>query len=406
LLKSLRHALISKKLGGGKMRRWWSYRPHEIEPGIFVEVGEWVERFKPLDLSTGFPDLPGPEEVKYAAIEAICRGVNQYTPSFGAIRLRQAIANHYRQFYGWVLDPYREVTVTHGATEGIIASILAVVNPGDEVIIFEPFYDSFAPDVVMAGGRPVFVPLRPPLWDFDPDELKKAVSDRTRLIILNSPHNPTGKVFSKEELESIARLAIRHDLLVLYDVVYEHLVFEGEHIHLATLPGMAERTITAGSFGKTFGLTGWMIGWVVAPPPITEAIRRIHQFTSYCAAAPLQEAAAFALGMDERFFREIVETYRQRRDFLASALEEVGFKVLRPQGTYYLLADFSPLSDEDDRAFCLRLIQEAGVATIPISGFYRKGVKSPPMLRFCFAKKMETLEEAIARLRRWVRKEG
>lgn len=388
------------------MERRWSYRAHEIEPGIFVEIGELVEKFKPLDLSTGFPDLPGPEEVKYAAVEAICRGTNQYTSSFGSLRLRQAIADHYRRFYNWNVDPYQEVTVTHGATEGIIASILALVNPGDEVIIFEPFYDSFAPDVIMAGGKPVFVSLRPPSWEFDPAELKGAISPRTRLIILNSPHNPTGKVFSKEELETIARLAVEHDLLVLYDVVYEHLIFEGKHYQIATFPGMASRTITAGSFGKTFGLTGWMVGWIIAPPPITEAVRRIHQFTSYCAAAPFQEAAAFALGLEEEFFRKTVEMYRQRRDFLSSALENIGFKVLKPQSTYYLLADFSPLSEEDDRTFCRRLIQEAGVAAIPISGFYRKEVKSPPMLRFCFAKKMETLEEAVARLRNWAKKEA
>ncbi len=383
------------------MDREWSYRAHEIEPGIFVEIGELVEKFKPLDLSTGFPDLPGPEEVKFAAIEAICRGANQYTSSFGAFKLRQAIANHYYRFYGWSIDPYQEVTVTHGATEGIIASILALIDPGDEVIIFEPFYDSFAPDVIMAGGKPVFVSLNPPCWEFDPNELEKAISARTRLIMLNSPHNPTGKVFSREELEIIASLAVRHDLLVLYDAVYEHLVFEGKHYHIATFPEMASRTITAGSFGKTFGLTGWMIGWVIAPPNITEAIRRIHQFTSYCAAAPLQEAAAFALEMEEEFFRKTVEMYRQRRDFLASALEEIGFKILKPGGTYYLLADFSPLSDEDDRTFCHRLIREAGVATIPISGFYRKEAKKPPMLRFCFAKRMETLEEAMVRLKKW-----
>ncbi len=382
----------------------WSYRAREIEPGIFVEIGKLVERFKPLDLSTGFPDLPGPEEVKYAAIEAICRGANQYTSSFGSLELRQAIAEHYYRFYGWSIDPHQEITVTHGATEGIIASILALVNPGDEVIIFEPFYDSFAPNVIMAGGKPVFVSLNPPSWDFDPEEVKRAVSPRTRLIIFNSPHNPTGKVFSKEELEFIAQLATEHDLIVLYDVVYEHLIFEGKHYQIATFPEMATRTVTAGSFGKTFGLTGWMIGWIIAPPPITEAIRRIHQFTSYCAAAPLQEAAAFAMKMDEEFFRKTLEMYRFRRDFLSSALEEIGFKVFKPQGTYYLLADFSPVSYEDDRAFCRRLIQEAGVATIPISGFYRKEVKSPPMLRFCFAKRMETLEEAAARLKRWAEK--
>jgi len=381
------------------MREKWSYRASQIELSVFVEIGKLVGKHRPVDLSTGFPDLPGPEAVKFAAIEAVCAGANQYTPSFGSPHLREAIAEHYARFYGWRPDPEGEITVTHGATEAIIATILALVNPGDEVIIFEPFYDSFGPDVIMAGGTPRYVSLKPPRWEFIPRELETAVTSRTKLIIFNTPHNPTGRVFSREELRALADIACRYDLIVLCDVVYEHLVFEGQHIPLATLPGMAERTVTVGSFGKTFGLTGWMVGWAVAPRPITEAIRRIHQFTSYCASSPLQEAAAFALRMEDDFFRKIVEMYRERRDFLAAALEEVGFEVSRPQGTYYLLADFSPFGFDDDWAFCRHLIEKVGVAAIPVSGFYRKGETAPPFIRFCFAKKMSTLEEAARRLR-------
>ncbi len=376
----------------------WSYRARQIEPSVFIEIGELVAKHEPVDLSTGFPDLPGPAAVKYAAVEAICSGANQYTPSFGSPRLRRAIAEHYARFYGWQVDPDLEITVTHGATEAILAAILALVEPGDEVIVFEPFYDSYVPDTVFAGGTPRYVSLHPPGWTFDPEELEAAITPRTKLIIFNSPHNPTGKVFARSEVEAIAEAAIRHDLVVLHDVVYEHLIFEGEHVPIATLPGMRERTVTTGSFGKTFGLTGWMIGWAVAPPPLTEAIRRIHQFTAYCAAAPLQEAAAYALAMPESYFRDLVEGYRRRRDFLAQSLEEIGFGVHRPQGTYYLLADFSPFGFDDDREFCRYLIQEAGVAAIPISGFYRPEGKIPPLVRFCFAKEMSTLEEARRRL--------
>ena len=350
--------------------------------------------------------------MKEAAIGAIRAGDNQYAVSMGQPALRRAVAAHAARFYGQVVDPEREVTVTSGATEALFAAVLAVVSPGDEVIIFEPFYDSYVPNVIMAGGVPRFVPLQAPSapgapWTFDADELAAAFNDRTRLIIVNTPHNPTGKVFTSAELGHIAALCQRWDVLALTDEVYEHLVYDGRaHCRLAQAPGMAERTLTVSSHGKTFSFTGWKIGWVLAAPELTAAVRRVHQFVTFATASPLQAAAAAALALDDAYYRGLAATYQARRDYLAGALAEAGLRVSVPQGTYFIMTDFSgleaapPGARADDNAFCRWLTTEVRVAAIPPSAFYSEAHKplARHWARFAFCKRPETLERAVERL--------
>lgn len=365
---------------------------------IFSEMSALAARHGAINLSQGFPDFPGPEFIKEAAVEAIRADLNQYAPSHGLQHLREAIASSWSTRYGCPIDPDHEVTVTSGATEALLAAALAFIDPGDEVIIFEPFYDAYVPDVLMAGGVPRFVRLREPNWRLNPDELQAIAGARTRAILLNTPHNPTGKVFSLSELEIIAQLARERDLLVITDEVYERLVFAGaRHIPIATLPGMWERTVTISSTGKTFSLTGWKIGYTIAPAPLTEAVRRVHQFVTFASATPLQAAMATAIEALDHYEPPFLAFYTERRDEMVAALEGAGFEVLPPDGTYFVMAGFDRFGFTNDVEFCRYLTAEIGVAAIPPSAFYHNQYQSG-MARFCFAKKPETIAAAAERL--------
>jgi N-succinyldiaminopimelate aminotransferase len=384
-----------------------SFRPaHRVASfgtTIFSEFTRLAAEHGAINLGQGFPDFDGPEVVKAAAIAAIRAGDNQYAVSSGQPELRRAIAEHVRRFYGQAYDPNTEVTVVSGATEGLFSTLQGLVDPGDEVIVFEPFYDGYVPDTLMAGGVPRFVPLRPPDWSFDPAELAAAFNARTRLIIVNTPHNPTGKVYGEAELGLIAELCQKWNVLALSDEVYEHIVFDGaKHVRLAQWPGMAERTVTISSQGKTFSFTGWKVGWVLAPPDLTLAVRRAHQWVTFASVTPMQAAAAVALGLDEEYYRSLITEYQVKRDFLANALREAGMRVSLPQGTYFIMADFSPLGYDDDVTFCRWLTTQVGVAAIPPSAFYSDEHKylANNWARFAFCKKMETLEQAAERLRK------
>ncbi|RMF33414.1 MAG: aminotransferase class I/II-fold pyridoxal phosphate-dependent enzyme [Chloroflexi bacterium] len=370
---------------------------------IFSEMSALALEHQAINLGQGFPDFDGPEVVKQAAIEAISRGINQYAPGIGDRRLRHAIAEHVARFYGRAVDPGGEITVTAGATEAIFAAMQGLLDPGDEVVLFEPFYDSYVPAITMAGGVPRYVPLHPPHWDFDPEALRAAFGPRTKAVLLNTPHNPTGKVFGQEELVLIGELCQEHDAVIISDEVYEHLTYDGvRHLSPADLPGLAERTMTISSVAKSFSLTGWKVGWAIAPPPLTTALRRAHQFITFCAAAPLQRAASVALKLPDGYFQNLAADYQRKRDYLVRALQEAGFRVSPPKGTYFVMADIRPLGFEDDVAFCRYLTAEVGVAAIPPSFFYSEAHKAlgKPLVRFAFCKRLETLQAAAERLRR------
>ena len=354
-----------------------------------------------VNLAQGFPDFAAPEAMKEAACRAIMGDVNQYAVTWGAPALREAIAENTARFYGVRPDPATEITVTCGATEAMLAALLAVTDPGDEVIVFEPFYENYGPDAVLSGATPRFVTLHAPEWTFDPDELAAAFNDRTRAIIVNTPHNPTGKVFGRAELEQIAALCERWDVAVLTDEIYEHLTYDGErHVRPADVPGLRERTITISGLSKTFSATGWRIGWLIAPPEATSAIRKVHDFLTVGAAAPLQEAAAVALGFSDDYFAQLAHTYRAKRDFLLPVLSGAGFApVGTPRGAYYIMTDARALLDAtglpDDAALARWLIEHAGVATVPGSSFFRRETPDGKrLIRFCYCKKDETLERA------------
>ncbi len=351
-----------------------------------------------INLGQGFPDFDGPDFVKDAAIEAIRAGHGQYARSFGIGELNRQIAQVFAGDTGLRLDPDAEVTVTSGCTEALAASFLGLVNPGDEVILFEPYYDSYRACVAMSGAVPRFVTLRPPDFAVDADALRAVMSPRTRVILVNTPHNPTGRVFGLSELELIAELCREHDVIAITDEVYERLVFEGEHIRLATLDGMRERTVTLSSLGKTFSLTGWKIGWAIAPPPLTEAVRAAHQFITFATATPLQHGAVTALRAPASYYNGLLKDYRARRDLLVDGLADLGFEVYPPQGTYFVLADHTAFGQPDDVAFCRHLIDHAGVAAIPPSAFYSNPADGRNLVRFAFCKTQDTLREALKRL--------
>jgi len=352
-----------------------------------------------VSLAQGFPDFAAPDEIKQAAAEAIFADVNQYAITWGSKALRDAIAAKTAGTYpGWDPDPETEITVTCGATEGMMAAMLAILDPGDEVIVFEPFYENYGPDAILTGATPRYVALQPPDWSFDPEALRGAVTSRTRAIVLNSPHNPTGKVFTRAELETIAVVARERDLLVFTDEIYEHLVYEGEHIPMATLPGMRERTVAINSVSKTYSVTGWRVGWVIAPPALSAGIRKVHDFLTVGAAAPLQAAAAVALALPSSYYDGLLAAYRERRDVLLPALESVGFRAWQPAGAYYVMTDIAGVTDEDDVAFARRLILDPGVAAVPGSSFYAHPELGRRKLRFAFPKQLATLRAAAERL--------
>jgi len=368
---------------------------------VFTEITELAERHNAVDLSTGFPDTDGPQIVKDAAIAALQAGKNQYALSHGIRELREAVAAHTQRFYGQTIDPETEVTVTNGAAEALHSIMDGLVNPGDEVIFIEPYYEAYVPNAIMAGGVPRFVPLHPPLWTIDPGELAAAFNQRTRAILINTPHNPTGKVFSRAELGLIAELCQKWNVIAITDEVYEHIVFDGhEHLWLAQWAGMAERTLTVSSLSKTFSFTGWRIGWVIAPPDLTRAVRLAHQFVLDCSVTAIQHGAVAALSLDDDYFSALAADYQRKRDFLAAPLREAGLDVQIPQAGLFIMAGIEPLGFDDDFAFCKYLASEVGVAAIPPSAFYSPEHKAlgRRYARFAFCKTMETLEAAQARL--------
>ena len=373
-----------------------------IGTSIFTEITALAVEHGAANLGQGFPDFAAPEFVKEAAARHIREDRNQYAASAGLPRLRRALADDCRRRWpeGPAVDPDAEVTVASGATELLHDALLAVIDPGDEVIVLEPAYDAYGPDVAMAGGTVRAVPLTAPDWRLDPARLEAAIGPRTRALILNSPHNPTGKMFRRDELEAIATLCARHDLLVVADEVYSELVFGAPHLSIATLPGMYERTITIDSMGKTFSVTGWKVGWAIAPPPLTAALRAVHQFVTFTNAAPFQEALADVLPIAARdgYYAGLRADYARRRDLLTTALRAAELEPLPIDGAYFLLADLRARGVTDDVAFCRRLIAEVGVAAIPTSVFYADPAAAPPLVRFCFAKSDETLRSAAARL--------
>jgi aminotransferase len=354
-----------------------------------------------VSLAQGFPDFPAPLELKEAASAALFADVNQYAITWGAMPLRDAIAAKTARFHpGWIVDPETQVTVTCGATEGMIAAMLGLLDPGDEVVIFEPFYENYGPDAVLSGAIPRYVTLHEPDWSIDPDELRAAITPRTRAIVVNSPHNPTGKVFRRDELELIAGLCLEHDLIAFTDDIYQHIVYAGGHIPLATLPGMADRTVSIDSMSKTYSVTGWRVGWVVASPELSVGIRRAHDFLTVGAAAPLQQAAVAALQMPDAYYERLLADYRERRETLLPALAAAGFRIHPPDGAYYVMTDIGDLTDEDDVAFARRLILDPGVAGVPGSSFFSRPELGRTKIRFAFPKRLETLRAATERLAR------
>ena len=359
-----------------------------------------IREYDAINLAQGFPDFPAPEMLKEAACEAIRSNRNQYAITWGSPRLRNALVTKYREWYGLEVEGDQEITVTCGATEAMAAVMLAVIDPGDEVIILQPFYENYGPDAILCGAQPVFLPLTPPDYRLDTDRLASLVTDRTRAIVVNTPNNPTGRVLDRSELKAIAALCFEHDLLAITDEIYEHIYYEGEHIPIATLAGMRDRTITISGLSKTFGITGWRIGTIIAPPDLTGAIRKVHDFLTVGAPAPLQDACAAGLeSLGPEYYSELVEAYRARRDVLHSALVDAGFRCEKPQGAYYILADFSRLSDEPDHIFSMQLARDARVSPVPGSSFYSPPELGRSLVRFAFCKRLETLEEAGNRLR-------
>jgi aspartate/methionine/tyrosine aminotransferase len=352
-----------------------------------------------INFAQGFPDFDPDSRILDAAARALREGYNQYATTWGAPQLRQAIARRQSAAWGREVDPDKEITVSCGATEAMIAAMLAAVDPGEEVIVFEPFYENYGPDCVISGAVPRYVALRPPRWSIDLDELRAAFNDKTRAIVINTPHNPTGKVYSQAELEVIAQLCIEHDAIAITDEIYEHLVYRGRHISMATLPGMADRTITISGASKTYSVTGWRVGWLIAPAELSDGIRKVHDFLTVGAAHPLQIAVAEALGFPASFYVELLGDYQERRDALVTGLQECGFEVTSPDGAYYAMAGISRFGASGDVAFARRLIEEVAVATVPASSFYHDPELGRGHIRFSFPKRIETIERGLAALR-------
>src|SRR5882724_213551 len=380
------------------MRRAMGAHLQPFTTTIFNEMSVLAARTGAINLGQGFPDTDGPAEVAEAAIAAIRAGHNQYPPGPGLPALRQAVAEHQRSRYGLEHDPDTEVVVTMGATEAIAAAVLGLCEPGDEVVTLEPYYDSYAATIAMAGARRRVVTLRAPDFALDPDALAAAVGPKTRLVLLNSPHNPTGRVLSAAELEAVARVCLEHDLLAVTDEVYEHLVYDGRHIPLATLPGMAERTVTISSHGKTFSFTGWKVGWACGPADLIAAVRTAKQYLSYSGATPFQHAATVALALPERYYGELAAGLAERRDLLCQGLRDAGLTTLTPQGTYFAVTDAASVGAADGKEFCFGLPERIGVVGVPMSVFYDDAEAGRTLVRFAFCKRPEILAEAAARL--------
>ena len=374
-------------------------RTHGFRESVIRGMTRLAREYDSLNLAQGFPNFPAPELIKTAAARAIQDDINQYAITWGATRLRRALAATYAQRYGLDADPEREITVTCGATEAMIATLLALVDPGDEVIVFEPFYENYGPDTILADARPVYVPLEPgqPL---DLDRLAAAFTARTRAIVVNTPSNPAGRVLTRPELDAIARLCREHDVLAVTDEIYEHIRYGGPHIPIVTLEGMADRTVTISGASKTFSVTGWRVGWIVAAPHLTNGIRKVHDFVTVGAPAPLQEAVAAGLTLGAPYYRDLSAHYRERRDTLFAALDRAGFRPHLPEGAYYILCDISGFGAGDDVTFARRLVAEVGVAAVPGSSFFSRPELGRDLIRFTFCKTDELLREAGERLLR------
>jgi aminotransferase len=383
-----------------------SQKAARFTESVIREMTRLAYRHQAVNLAQGFPDFPAPAMIKDAAIAAIQQDINQYAVTWGSKALRQAIAADAMRWSGMSVDPDTQVTVCCGSTEAMIATLLGIVDPGDEVVVFEPFYENYGPDAILSGAVPRFVRLMPPGhpggdWTFDPDELAAAFNDRTRAIVINTPNNPTGKVFTRAELETIARLCLQWDVIAVTDEIYEHIVYDGaRHVRMATVEGMADRTVTINSVSKTFSVTGWRVGWAVAPPDLTDAIRKVHDFLTVGAAAPLQAAAAAALASPDAYFQDLAATYTSRRAALTTVLADAGLRCFTPRGAYYIMTDVSSFGLDDDVAFVRHLVTEIGVAAVPGSSFFSNLSDGGHYVRFCFCKTPETIAAAGERLQR------
>ena len=376
-----------------------SLKASQFTESVIREMTRLARQHDAVNLSQGFPDFPAPAEIKAAACRAIDDDVNQYAVTWGSKRLRDAIAADWTRRYGQPVEADAQVTVCCGSTETMMATMMGVVDPGDEVIVFEPFYENYGPDTILSGATPRFVTLREPTWAFDPDELAAAFSNRTRAIIINTPNNPTGKVFTREELTTIARLCQKWDVVAITDEIYDRITYDGAvHVPLATLDGMAERTVTINSLSKTFSVTGWRVGWAISPPALASGIRKVHDFLTVGAPAPMQEAGAYALALDDGYYRDLAAHYAVRRDRLLEVLTRSGFTCFRPSGAYYIMTDVSGFGYPNDVALVRHLVTEIGVAAVPGSSFYREPSRGATKVRFCFCKRDETLAEAERRL--------
>ena len=376
-----------------------SKKATQFTESVIREMTRLNEMYGGVNLSQGFPDFPAPEAVKEAACAAIRADVNQYAVTWGARGLREAIAVEFTRRHGLPIVPDEQVTVCCGATEAMMATMMGIVDPGDEVIIFEPFYENYGPDVILSGATPRYVTLCEPSWTFDAGELAAAFTNRTKAIIINTPNNQTGKVFTHQELEAIAALCRKWDVVAISDEIYEHIIYDGHrHVPIATIDGMADRTVTINSLSKTYSVTGWRVGWTISPKSLTDAIRKVHDFLTVGAAAPLQEAGVAALGVPDTYYQQLAEGYRRRRDVLLDILERHHFTCYKPYGAYYIMTDIAVFGFRDDVEFARYLVKEVGVAAVPGSSFYRNAAAGRTKLRFCFCKRDETLAEADKRL--------
>ena len=379
-------------------KRALALRTEGFTESVIREMTRLAAAHGAINLAQGFPNFPAPDLLKDAAKRAIDADINQYAITWGSKTLRDALAESYAGLYGLTVDPETMLTVTCGSTEAMVSTLLAIVDPGDEVVVLEPFYENYGPDAAICGATPVFVPLRPPEYTFDPDELRAAFTARTKAIIVNTPNNPSGRIFTRAELELIAELCREHDVIAVTDEIYEHIRYGGPHIPIATLPGMAERTVTISGASKTFSVTGWRVGWIVAAPELTNGIRKVHDFVTVGAPAPLQEAVAAGLALGAPYYRDLSTHYRERRDTLFGALERAGFQPRLPEGAYYILCDIAGFGAGDDVTFARRLVAEVGVAAVPGSSFFSRPELGRDLIRFTFCKTDELLREAGERL--------
>ena len=380
-----------------------SRKATQFTESVIREMTRLNQLYGGVNLSQGFPDFPAPPEIKAAACAAINDDVNQYAVTWGARPLREAVAREFTRRYGLPIVADEQVTVCCGTTEAMMATMMAIVDPGDEVVVFEPFYENYGPDAILSGATPRYVTLHEPTWSFDPDELAAAFNDKTKAIIINTPNNPTGKVFSREELETIAALCRKWDAIAISDEIYEHIIYDGQrHVPIATIEGMADRTVTLNGLSKTFSVTGWRVGWTISPPSLTGAIRKVHDFLTVGAPAPLQEAGAVALALPEDYYAALAAKYQERRDALLEILDRHRFTTYKPAGAYYIMTDIGAFGFDDDVEFARYLVKDLGVAAVPGSSFYKTAGAGRTKVRFCFCKRPETLAEADRRLEKLV----